>query len=245
MAELTNARIDQLPQNSSLKETYYFPIRNMDNSITERVLIAEILTSPTTGNFEWITDTPYTDGEAVTWKGEWYQADGNIAANLIPGVDPSWILISKSASGFTFWQAGVYPQDEVFVLKKMSANPAAPDIRMFWLSVLTRPYVSSDFDVELAAGDWIQIFVSATPSSGISIKDMGGYDASTNLFPDVGTAIGSGTSGAIVRGDEFTMTGTNGTIGGTLGGEEFPVGTILRYISNTTSYQTSTNWRKY
>jgi hypothetical protein len=71
------------------------------------------------------------------------------------------------------------------------------------------------------------------------IRDMGDYDASTNLLPDEGTAVGSGPSGAIKRGDEFTFTEE-----GTFGGELFPVGTIARAKTDAPG-QTLTNWRLY
>lgn len=238
MPELSNARIDQLPQNSVLKGNYYFPIRNMDNSITERVLVSAIIPSSAMGNFEWITDQPYLDEQVVTWQGEWYQANGAILANVIPGVDASWVLISQSPSGFVFWQAGVYPQDDVFVLKDMSLT-SDPNIQMFWLKDTTRPYISSDFDAELAAGDWEQLFVSAAPASSNTIKDMGNYNAATNLLPDTGTAVGSGAGGAISKGDEFTFSAA-----GTIDGELYPLGTIARAKVNIPG-QTLTNWRLY
>jgi len=155
--ELSNARIDQLPLCAELKPGYWGAVRNMDNHITERFDFAALLTSTTTGNFEWITDHPYSDGEVVTWQGEWYQANGDIAENVVPGTDPAWEVISKSPSGFTFWQAGVYTQDDVFVLYKMSTDPEAPDIQIFWLANPLRPFPSVDFLTELDAGDWIMI----------------------------------------------------------------------------------------
>lgn len=75
--------------------------------------------------------------------------------------------------------------------------------------------------------------------AGVSIKDMGDYDASTNLLPDVGTATGSGIGGAIMKGDEFTF-----SVAGTIGGEDYPIGTIARSKINAPG-QTLTNWRLY
>jgi len=155
--ELSNARIDQLPPCAELKPGYFGVVRNMDNSVTERFDFSELLTSTTSGNFEWITDYAYTDGEVVTWQGEWYQANGDIEENIVPGTDPAWEVISKSPSGFTFWQAGVYTQDDVFVLYKMSPDPDAPDIQIFWLKNTTRPFASVNFLTELDAGDWVMI----------------------------------------------------------------------------------------
>ena len=153
MAEqLENLRIDQLPLNGVLKGSYYFPIRNMDTQQTERVPLSEILTSETTQDFEWVTDNDpgYNSNEVVTYGGKWWQSliDNNL--NIVPGTNPTaWQEIAKSPSGFVFWQPGVYPQDEVFVL-----YPPSGAIEIYHLISPTRPYHSTDFEAELAAGDW-------------------------------------------------------------------------------------------
>ncbi len=81
-------------------------------------------------------------------------------------------------------------------------------------------------------------------ANAIIIQGMGDYDASTNLFPDAGTATGSGDSGAIEEGNEFRVDGTPGTIGGILNGEGIPVGQILRALTNAPG-QDPTKWKIY
>lgn len=168
MAEnLANARIPELPLNAALKNTYLIPVYNHDNDLTERVELTEFLTSTTSGNFEYQSDTPYLALTAVTYKGEWWQAKIDVPENIPPGTnDTYWEKLNKSGSGFVFWEAGVYSQDDVFVLKDLSTDPANPDIQMFMLMDPTRPYVSSDFDAELATGDWEQLFSSGGGSGG-------------------------------------------------------------------------------
>jgi hypothetical protein len=65
------------------------------------------------------------------------------------------------------------------------------------------------------------------------LDDRGNYDASINLFPSSG---GSGTSGAILKGDLWTI-----SVAGTLGGVVVTVGDVVRCLSNTPG-QTSANW---
>ena len=169
---LENARIDQLPLNAALKAGYWGVLRNMDNGVTERFDIGEVLTSTTSGNFEY-DGGAYDELEAVTWKGQWYQAIQDVPAGIVPGTNALyWNLITKSNSGLTFWKAGVFPQDEVFVLYDVNENPSDPLVKFFWLRNGTRPFVSSDFLDELANGDWEEVFVSA----------IGGIDLG-NLFP--------------------------------------------------------------
>ena len=63
--------------------------------------------------------------------------------------------------------------------------------------------------------------------------DRGSYDASSNLFPSTG---GSGTAGAIMKGDIWTI-----NVQGTLGGVVMHVGDTVRALVDSPG-QTSTNW---
>jgi hypothetical protein len=63
--------------------------------------------------------------------------------------------------------------------------------------------------------------------------DRGSYDASSNLFPSTG---GSGTAGAIMKGDIWTI-----NVQGTLGGVVMHIGDTVRALVDSPG-QTSTNW---
>lgn len=65
------------------------------------------------------------------------------------------------------------------------------------------------------------------------LDDRGNYDASSNLFPSSG---GSGTAGAIMKGDLWTV-----SVIGTLGGVAVRLGDVVRSLTDTPG-QTSTNW---
>jgi hypothetical protein len=65
------------------------------------------------------------------------------------------------------------------------------------------------------------------------LDDRGNYSASGNTFPATG---GSGTSGAILKGDLWTI-----SVAGTLGGTAVSVGDVVRALVDTPG-QTSTNW---
>jgi hypothetical protein len=77
--------------------------------------------------------------------------------------------------------------------------------------------INSNF-TELYSGVWL---------------DMGGYDASGDGYPTTG---GSGTSGAIMRGNTFEVTTASTTDG------LFPLGSTLRALTDSPG-QTSTNWK--
>ena len=65
------------------------------------------------------------------------------------------------------------------------------------------------------------------------LDDRGNYDASVDLFPSLG---GSGTAGAIKKGDLWTV-----SVSGTLGGVDVSIGDAIRALSDTPG-QTSANW---
>lgn len=71
--------------------------------------------------------------------------------------------------------------------------------------------------------------------SGSPMSLMADYDASTNLFPDA--PLGSGTGGAIRKGDTFDI-----SVGGVLGGVDVGAGATIRAkVANPG--QTLANWR--
>src|SRR5574340_1091216 len=65
------------------------------------------------------------------------------------------------------------------------------------------------------------------------LDDRGNYDASGNVFPSAG---GSGTAGAILKGDLFYS-----SVGGNLGGVAVTVGNTIRALIDTLG-QTAGNW---
>jgi hypothetical protein len=65
------------------------------------------------------------------------------------------------------------------------------------------------------------------------VDDRGNYDASGNVFPSSG---GSGTAGAILKGDLWTI-----SISGTLGGHAVTPGDLIRALVNTPG-ATDSNW---
>lgn len=65
------------------------------------------------------------------------------------------------------------------------------------------------------------------------LDDRGNFDASGNAFPSSG---GSGTAGAIKKGDLWTI-----SVAGTLGGVAVTIGDVIRALSDTPG-QTASNW---
>jgi hypothetical protein len=124
-------------------------MRNMELGITQRIEVDYFLSSTSTQNFEWITDHEYAINDVVTRGGKWWQAL-LVNENIVPGTDSlTWLEIPRSPSGLVYWQAGVFVDDENLVMHESGGITY-----IYRLDDATRPYVSSDFDAELLAGDW-------------------------------------------------------------------------------------------
>lgn len=170
MVPLKNARIKELPPSAGPKAGYLLAMFNLDKDLTESVPVDFFMSSGTSQNFEWVPNTAYPDNSVVTYGGTWWQAQQDISDtdNIIPGSDPAyWVAIPKSPSGLVMWKAGVFTEDEVFVVAEVLGVKT-----LFYLADPTRPYVSADFDAEYAAGDWEPI--GAVPSGGGSGNIDGG-----------------------------------------------------------------------
>lgn len=78
-------------------------------------------------------------------------------------------------------------------------------------------------------------FVQSTVSSAVVglLDDRGNFDASGNAFPTTG---GSGTAGAILKGDLWTV-----SVAGTLGGHAVTAGDVVRALTDTPG-STDGNW---
>lgn len=91
--------------------------------------------------------------------------------------------------------------------------------------------LSANSDVKIPSQKAVKTYV-ASQVAGL-FDDRGNYDASGNTFPASG---GSGTAGAILKGDVWTV-----SVAGTLGGTSVTAGDLVRALVDTPG-QTSSNW---
>lgn len=111
------------------------------------------------------------------------------------------------------------------------ANSYFERITTFTKGLIARPTLeNAEFDAILVGFDRVEADMAGAIGT---FNDRGDYDASVNAFPATG---GSGTAGAIVRGDWWFI-----TVPGTLGGELVGIGDSIRALSNTPG-QTAGNW---
>jgi hypothetical protein len=153
MAELANLKIKDHPLGIPVPGDFII-FADMVNNVTKKALVNQFLPSPTTQNFEWVSekDPAYDEDEVVTYGGNWYQSavDDNTS---VPGVNSDWTLLTKSASGFVYWAAGLFTEDKVFVVSE-HRDAGYPEI--FFL-LEPSPFVSVDIVAEELLGQWRSI----------------------------------------------------------------------------------------
>jgi len=166
-APLVNSDFPHLPPNGTFTGEDITAIWNFITGRTEYVKVKDLTAfGNTTQNFEWVSPHPYLADEVVTRGGNWYQAlvDNN---GVTPGTDDAvWALITKSSSGLVLWQAGVFPQDVVFVLSTHKGY-----LDLYYLVDVDRPFVSTDIEAEELNEQWESVISprvrkAATMSAG-------------------------------------------------------------------------------
>lgn len=174
-----------------------------------------------------------TNGKLRIWE---TKVDDNI--NNLPPSAPGtvenayWIEVSSSASAaIPEWAPGLFGPGLIIVYHNHSTDGRG----LYVLLEPVRPFASADIEAEITAGDWEQISGGSSGSAPAgTVVLCGNYDASTNTFPTSG---GTGTAGAIKKGNEFDI-----SVAGTLGGEAVPIGATIRAKIDTPG-NTLANWR--
>lgn len=119
-------------------------------------------------------------------------------------------------------------------MKHQSSNPSAGGQEtVIFAGADGEPRFKNDGNAveQFASRSWVNNEINSA-TVGL-LDDRGNYDASSNLFPSSG---GSGTAGAILKGDLWTI-----SVAGTLGGVAVTAGDVLRALTDSPG-QTSSNW---
>lgn len=150
---MANQRIPEMPPMASLPSGGLVPVYNPITGLTEKFDLSTLATS-SSADARWVSTFSYSEGEIVTY-------DGKIWESIVPGSNSNtgnvpiegagfWTERSKSQSGLTMYVPGVFTETEVFVLNNLDGY-----IQLYNLASATRPYNSTDFNLEFAQGDWV------------------------------------------------------------------------------------------
>lgn len=147
--ELTNASFDQLDPGIP-KSGDILAFKDMAANKTKRFYFDELMVS-TANNFEWVSDNNpgYALNAIVTYGAKIWQSKIANNLNIVPGTDASkWELLTKAVN-WARWAAGAFLDTDVFVIRLIDGED-----HIVQLVSVTRPYNSTNFDTEYAAGDW-------------------------------------------------------------------------------------------
>lgn len=149
MAELQNARLDELPAGGFCEPDDLVVFRSATRGVTYSLKIKDLVPS-TDNNFQWQSTNEYDEDEVVTYGGLWWQSQQDVNLAHVPGTegDDWWIAVPK-AVGFGWWSAGVYTEERPMVLSDHRGQ-----VRWYQLLSAVRPYNSIDIGAEEIEGAW-------------------------------------------------------------------------------------------
>ncbi len=162
------------------------PIYDPITDTTYHTLLVQIVPSSSTTDYRWNALTDYPVGAIVT-NGDkvWESIDTPNEGNVPVEGGGFWEERSKSKSGFVYWVAGVFTDDQVFVLYTI-----AGDTFFYELTDITRPYLSTDFEAELAANKWRRIGtiedILGTVLVGLSTASTANVTAADTILSAIG-----------------------------------------------------------
>lgn len=155
---LPSAPIDQFDEATSVQPEDWAVIFQISTGKTKKTRSSNFGLDSPSSNYNWSPTFDYAVDEVVEFQGKWYKSLDTPNLGNVPSAAGSlfWEETSKnSSSSLVKWAAGTYITDDVFVVYDDNQDPADPAWRIYALKNATRPFLSADFAVELAAGDWV------------------------------------------------------------------------------------------
>lgn len=143
--------IKDLQEYNDAKPGDFFVIYDHINGVDRKIDAKNVIAvSDPSSNYQWRSSVEYAIDEIVEYNGKWWRSIVNGNEGNIPTEDLGyWEVVNKSASGFVMWTAGYFTQTEAYVLNYLDGY-----LQFFRLSNATRPFESTDFELEYAQGDW-------------------------------------------------------------------------------------------
>jgi hypothetical protein len=146
---LQNARYDQLPSGIPIP-TDIMTFRDQVQGITKRFPANLVISSSV--NIEWVSTTNYPVNAIVSRDGDLWKSLQTPNQGKTPGQFPLyWQKITRGIN-WEFWAASTYIETNVFVFYNLDG-----ETHIMQLVSGTRPYTSTNFLAEFAAGDWVSL----------------------------------------------------------------------------------------
>lgn len=152
MAFEQDKRIPELPELIIVDGELYIPIYSPATDITHKIKASLLFPEVNVTSYAWNPATDYNVDEIVVQDNQIWISQQTPNLNKMPGTNPLyWVASTKSiGSGIRFWQAGVYTEADVYVASRDAQNR----LLLYRLVPATRPFNSTNFATEVAAGTW-------------------------------------------------------------------------------------------
>jgi hypothetical protein len=146
-------RIAELPELLIINGELYLAIYSPATDITYKIKLSAIFPVEV-NSFAWDAgNAPYALDDITVHDDQLWisQIGGN---NSMPGTDANWIVgVKSTGSSLKYYAPGIYTESDVYVVNSVSGQ-----LGLYRLDpVQVRPFSSTNFTTELAAGKWISL----------------------------------------------------------------------------------------
>jgi hypothetical protein len=202
MALLPSAPIDQFDEALTVQPNDFSLIYQVATGKTMKTKSSNFGIDSPSSNYNWSSTFDYPLDDIVEYQGKLYRSLQTPNVGNIPNASGSayWeVTVKSTSSTLSLWAPGIYIDETVFVMYDLNQDDAAPNWGLYALKEPpTRPFTSTDFPTELAAGDWALV--------------AGGIQGADNGLAILAGKIGLG--GTLVRDTAITGAGKDLDISG-------------------------------
>lgn len=159
-----NKRIPELETRSAATSGMKLAAYDPNTDTTVALLVSAINPEAAEDSFAYDPNTTYAADDVAVYLDQIYVSlQANNQDNPPDEVGSLfWAIGVRGVSGLVPWAASIFTAEHVTVLREPS--PGVWDL--YYLDDPTRPYNSSNFATELAAGDWVRVGVSGGGGGG-------------------------------------------------------------------------------
>lgn len=149
---MANKRIPELPQINNPGSTSKIAIYDDTTDVTKYVDKGDLIPGQAqTTDLNWNPAIAYVIDNIVESEDKFWIALANNTNTLPVEGGGIWTEVSKSLSGLVYYTAGVFTEDDIFVVNNV---PSLTGFFLLRLVNATRPFNSTDFTTEYNGGDW-------------------------------------------------------------------------------------------
>jgi hypothetical protein len=170
-------RINELPELTALPDVGYLVLYDAAADVTYRVAQG-LIKGGESQVPAWNPSEPWDENEVVIYGLKLWQSLSDANTGNVPATGSIyWVEVSPSENGYTpLWAAGVFTRNQSKVMRLNVGD----DKYYEYVLRTPAPFTSSDFDAELANGDWQLLGGAGGGGGSVDIATNADMDAGTN-----------------------------------------------------------------